>query len=678
MSSLGGQCVTALGAVVFDVDVGNKCESIYPPGALTPEEESDVAFHSFPDSISMELRTKSSVRDCSFFFRMRRRPADQCGAAPRFLYGFVFCRQRQDERLRRGGEQKSVVVLSELPLSSLLTPLSRFLGPLVLAYGVDALQQVYEEVCSSWPPPAWGSHMTLPLAEVGTISAAIPELSTLPALWSVAGGPAHRQQQQQPQQQGGIAVGVAATESHGQLAREPQQSQKGGQLASVCMPEEGQEDLGWPEALLLAEMDDATGLPLCLLPQAYGQQELVEGPYTEMDVYTPLKHVLQQLWALWEVLVLGEPLLVAAPTPAACSGAVAALVSLLTPLPYAADYRPYLTIHDPCFARLAGGTLPSLENDLPCLLGVTNFYFIKALPAWPNVLSTGYAAQLAQQAQQQQQQGSSNGLPAEDSSSHGGSSDAANGGGFWRSESSQSIGSSSGGSRLGQALRRRSHGPQSLLSEAHDALWMAYKPLIRPDKEVLGRLAAPRPTDPYDKASRAALLNTMVLRRHFQELTQAVLFPLLPYISPAPPPPMPRSASDLQSPPPLPPIDKDAILQNLGSKSGTVPDILLRRFGSHKTLVQARAWHEAWWEAGGPLTQAGSGHMGEVVTVEAFFQLEQQLLFTEGLPQPQDAAAELREQLQTLFVSMPRDLQRSLLLSPQRAAWLKPSLDKDR
>ena len=44
--------------------------------------------------------------------------------------------------------------------------------------------------------------------------------------------------------------------------------------------------------------------------------------------------------------------------------------------------------------------------------------------------------------------------------------------------------------------------------------------------------------------------------------------------------------------------------------------------------------------------------------------------------QPQDAAAELREQLQTLFVSMPRDLQRSLLLSPQRAAWLKPSLDK--
>jgi hypothetical protein len=49
--------------------------------------------------------------------------------------------------------------------------------------------------------------------------------------------------------------------------------------------------------------------------------------------------------------------------------------------------------------------------------------------------------------------------------------------------------------------------------------------------------------------------------------------------------------------------------------------------------AQAQAWHEAWWDAGGPLTQAGSSHMGEVVAVEAFFQLEQQLQFTEGAAQ---------------------------------------------
>jgi hypothetical protein len=42
------------------------------------------------------------------------------------------------------------VVLSELPLSSVLTPLSRFLGPLVLSYGVEALEQVRQRACSRY------------------------------------------------------------------------------------------------------------------------------------------------------------------------------------------------------------------------------------------------------------------------------------------------------------------------------------------------------------------------------------------------------------------------------------------------------------------------------------------------------------------------------------------------
>lgn len=34
----------------------------------------------------MELRSKTSVRDCSFFFRIKRRPA-ALGVLPQFLYG---------------------------------------------------------------------------------------------------------------------------------------------------------------------------------------------------------------------------------------------------------------------------------------------------------------------------------------------------------------------------------------------------------------------------------------------------------------------------------------------------------------------------------------------------------------------------------------------------------------
>ena len=55
---------------------------------------------------------------------------------------FVFCRQRQDERLKRGGEQKSVVVLSEQPYSSALIPLTQYAGPLYFNIGQSALQEV--------------------------------------------------------------------------------------------------------------------------------------------------------------------------------------------------------------------------------------------------------------------------------------------------------------------------------------------------------------------------------------------------------------------------------------------------------------------------------------------------------------------------------------------------------
>ena len=48
-----------------------------------------------------------------------------------------------------------------------------------------------------------------------------------------------------------------------------------------------------------------------------------------------------------------------------------------------------MQIHDEVFPRLASGQLPVNSNALPRLLGVTNLYFLKALPSWPNVLSTG-------------------------------------------------------------------------------------------------------------------------------------------------------------------------------------------------------------------------------------------------------------------------------------------------
>jgi hypothetical protein len=59
----------------------------------------------------------------------------------------------------------------------------------------------------------------------------------------------------------------------------------------------------------LADRGARVGLP------ALGRVLLSLLSLLQMDAYTPLRHVMHQLWGLWELLLLGEPLLVAAPTP---------------------------------------------------------------------------------------------------------------------------------------------------------------------------------------------------------------------------------------------------------------------------------------------------------------------------------------------------------------------------
>ncbi len=190
-----------------------------------------------------------------------------------------------------------------------------------------------------------------------------------------------------------------------------------------------------------------------------------------------------------------------------CSAAVAALVALITPLPYSADFRPYFTIHDPDFEHLASQQLPSNTNSLPRLLGVTNLFFLKvlllpisplllallrtlplrrgcnrpmhshksvqtgsflqALPTWPNVLSTGTRPS------------TSNGQSAVNGSA-----------GTAGPDSVGAAAAKQGASRLQRlniAVRKRSAGAQVLLSEHVQALWHTYKPLTRPDRSLLER-----------------------------------------------------------------------------------------------------------------------------------------------------------------------------------------------
>ncbi len=101
----------------------------------------------------------------------------------------------------------------------------------------------------------------------------------------------------------------------------------------------------------------------------------------ELNVFLHLNSFLAELWTLWELMLVGESVLVVAQTPEQTSGAVQAVVSLILPLRYGGEYRPYFTIHDSDFKKLAVSHVAG-----NCVLGVTNPFFLRECKDWPNKL----------------------------------------------------------------------------------------------------------------------------------------------------------------------------------------------------------------------------------------------------------------------------------------------------
>ena len=102
---------------------------------------------------------------------------------------------------------------------------------------------------------------------------------------------------------------------------------------------------------------------------------------------------LDVLWPCWELMALGEPILVMSDSPTACSEVVQSLVELLKPMPFGGDYRPYFTIQDTDFSSLTGRGGCSTSA---IVLGITNQVFSKVLGNWPHVMHTGKPRSITQ------------------------------------------------------------------------------------------------------------------------------------------------------------------------------------------------------------------------------------------------------------------------------------------
>ncbi|KAL2338298.1 hypothetical protein Fmac_012744 [Flemingia macrophylla] len=629
--------IVALCAIRFDLEQGQLVEVCYPPGCLTRDDELEVAYSSFPDSVSQQ-QNRSSIHDCIFFFRFRRHLKSQSSNAThsseitevnkefspksidennvsktfsnkggvnvsKYLYGFVFNRQRHDERLKRGGEQKSVVILSHNPYTSVFKPLLQIVGPLYFDIGKMALEHIAAYV-STWPAPIPGKQMDLPIGNA-TLKVNLPPAYSLP-----------------------VENGVS--------------------------------------------FEDSTSPVAPLLPN---NQSTLQGLFHDSDLFGAFRGLLLQLWLLWELLIIGEPILIIAPTPPQCCEAVASLVSLVAPLLCSVDFRPYFTIHNPEFAHL--NSIREGETFPPMVLGVTNLFFLKALRNISHVVSVGSPSP------------SSNRVALSARPSAGRASGRPEGLGL-QQLSLQKFSPSS----LLNAIKLRREGPLCLMTEHKEAIWTTYSATTKPDTSILNRLIDAGVSPRVEESM--SVVNNEILRRHFLELTTNFLAPFGPYFRTTAPL---EGSSPYVDPPSLPPFNADEFLASLSArgpgkfilkrmKSNWL--IFYRRFLNGPNFMpwfqrrravaeqeQDRLWRHARMKID---IQQLVSKMSELEIVDSFNVIERLLL--RELQQQQsgnggiDSVAtcqKLLGDLQAVFNALSKDMQQLMLSNPQRASLLQGS-----
>ncbi|CAL2042019.1 unnamed protein product [Caenorhabditis brenneri] len=382
--------------VTFDLELGQALEVIYPGDAiLSNTEKINICYLAFPDSNS------SNARDTNFHFRIRRaisdvRPCQKSfvekspSSLPfdaHYLYGFVHFRQCKDATIHRGYYQKSIVLMSVLPLFSLFYSVTARIAEHFFENGEAAIEAACHHI-DTWQQPQVGRSIEFPL--LGTlISCRLPAACDLPYEFRLDGH---------------------------------------------------------------VELSDHRDESLRLF---------------RPDFTTPIVQHVHHLQLIWELILLGEPLLIVAPNPSVTSSLVQSIVGLLSPLRIVNDFRPYFTIHDSEFREYSSKS----RTPPRVILGVTNPFFIKALDHWPHILK------VAEQ------------------------------------------GSEIGGDDMKKPKKTWA---VSRTLDTPPGLYTQYKPLLSKDKSLAKKLL---------KSGNSLEVQHNILQRHFLELTQSFMIPMERYLS---------------------------------------------------------------------------------------------------------------------------------------------------
>ncbi|KAJ3186489.1 Protein dennd6a [Gaertneriomyces sp. JEL0708] len=337
--------------VNFDLELGQAIEYIYPPIEFSDVEAKNIAFSAFPDSNST-----AHIGDNAFTFRMRSGsftqdlyhkqqppPFSSTEHLPRvsslqqgaglpvdtdgFTYGYVLFRQQRDSSIRRGYFQKSLVILSPHPWPGLFLQIVSMVGSRYMDALVDDRTRTDADLSTH-------------------ISAAQVLLET--ASFNIASWPPPPST-------------LAADVSYCPIV--------------LSLPFLGEvPTFSFPPTPSFAQLFDS------MISTRHTDTAVICTPGRFYELFSKS---LELLWVCWELVVLGQSILVVAESPKSCNDIVWALVELIKPIPFGGDFRPYFTIQDTDFKSIANRQRPPTTGTI---LGVTNPVFTKVLEHWPHVI----------------------------------------------------------------------------------------------------------------------------------------------------------------------------------------------------------------------------------------------------------------------------------------------------
>lgn len=336
----------------------------------------------------------------------------------------------------------------------------------------------------------------------------------------------------------------------------------------------------------------------------------------EVDLFRCFCPIFFHIQMLWELVLLGEPLIVMAPSPAESSETVLALVCCVSPLKYCSDFRPYFTIHDSEFKEYTTRT----QAPPSVILGVTNPFFAKTLQHWPHIIRIGDMK------------------PAGDIPK--------------------------------QVKVKKLKNLKTL--DSKPGVYTSYKTYLGKDEEIIKQVQK------GIQQKRPSEAQCVILRRYFLELTQSFIIPLERYVASLMP--LQKSITPWKSPPQLKPFSEDEFMKTLEKAGPQLTSRLKGDWiGLYRQFLKSPnfdGWFRSRWKE---MTQKLEAlHLEalceadlliwiqkhtEVEVVDLVLKLKEKLFQAKQqcLPVKQDTLQKLQMHIEAIILSLPEDLQSILL-----------------